>query len=143
MEERVSLEILFAEEGLIAGGALHGLGAFVDEFDVGGETCTTVESTITVRTGEGVFAGVVEDVGPQLSRLNECLTAELAYVWLLPCVSADMPVECLLRRETVVALNGKTIICVVELFHIELIYLRAFVRPFSGVHSAMFLHSTT
>lgn len=98
-------EILLPEEGLVALGALHGLLALVHELDVGGEPRPPVEGTIAVGTRERVLARVVEDVRPELRRLDERLPTELAHVRLLPRVRAHVPVQRLLRRESVVALQ--------------------------------------
>lgn len=73
------MNILLTEERLVATRvrARKRLRALVHELNVRGEPQFPVESAVAVRTGEGILASVVEDVGTKLGGLNEGLKTRI------------------------------------------------------------------
>lgn len=76
------MNILLAEERLVAAlvRAWKRLRALVHELNMRGEPQFPVESAVAVRTGEGILASVVEDVGAKLGGLNEGLKTRVLLV---------------------------------------------------------------
>lgn len=92
VRQKVSGQILLAEECLVAAGARHRFGAFVHKPDVGGEPQFSIECPITVWACVRIFTGMVENVGSQLRRLYERFAAELTCVRFFTRMGAHVSV---------------------------------------------------